>query len=100
MDKPSFTIRPDKPVSLKGGETMPMIPTELQEGKVRYIKTTYVGDVSEDITIEGSAGDVLKLLKVEPERNTTPDITLNITPGVKVEEVVNAINTEMEKLMK
>jgi len=26
MDKPSFTIKPDKPVTLKGGETMPMTP--------------------------------------------------------------------------
>lgn len=26
MNKPSFTIKPDKPVTLKGGEPMPMTP--------------------------------------------------------------------------
>lgn len=73
------------------------ITQPLPDGQVRYTKTTYVGDVSNDITVEGSADDVLRILKDDPERKTTPYITLNIAPGVKIEEVVNAIKTGMKK---
>lgn len=38
-------------------------PLTLQQGHVRYSGATYVGDVSEDLTIEGAADDVIKVLK-------------------------------------
>ncbi len=79
-------------------EGVTVLPAELQDGQVRYTKTTYVGDVSNDITIEGSIDDVLRILKAEAEpKNATSDITLNIAPGVKTEEVVSAITTGMKK---
>ena len=42
-------------------------PLTLQQGHVRYSGTTYVGDVSEDLTVEGSADDVIKVLKATQE---------------------------------
>ncbi|MFF5994271.1 hypothetical protein AAGS61_05890 [Lysinibacillus sp. KU-BSD001] len=38
-----------------------VFPTELLQGQVRYSQTTYVGDTSKDIVIEGSAEDVIKV---------------------------------------
>ncbi|MFK5708614.1 hypothetical protein [Lysinibacillus boronitolerans] len=36
--------------------------TELKTGHIRYSKSTYVGEASDDVTVEGSVEDVLKLL--------------------------------------
>lgn len=78
-----------------------VLPAELQVGQVRYTKTTYVGDVSNDITIEGCTDDVLRIIKSEVEaeqKNATSDIIINIPTNVEVEEVVNAIKTNLEKV--
>lgn len=36
---------------------------ELAEGHIRYSKSAYVGDISEDVTIEGAVDDVLKVVQ-------------------------------------
>lgn len=72
-------------------EGITILPTELQVGHVRFTKTTYVGDLSNDVVIEGSTDDVLKILEAKTVKNFTSDITFNIAPGEKVEEVANSI---------
>ncbi|TKI65569.1 hypothetical protein FC756_16090 [Lysinibacillus mangiferihumi] len=47
------------------------ITQPLPDGQVRYTKTTYVGDVSNDITVEGSVDDVLRIIKDDPEKNNS-----------------------------
>ena len=84
-DKPGSTDRPDKPVT----------PKEVSCGTqclVRYSQSTYVGEVSKDIVIEGNVDDVLKILG-----DTPTTIRLSIAPNINKDELGNAIKKAIEQ---
>lgn len=76
-------------------EGITILPSNLQDGHVRFTQTTYVGDLSNDIVIEGNTDDVLRILEATKAKNITPKITLNVAQGVKVEDVVNSIKSAL-----
>lgn len=65
--------------------------------QVRYSQSSYVGEVSNDLNIEGSVDDVLKVLEATHSKKLTSDITFNIAPHTQVDELVNTIKKEMER---
>lgn len=69
------------------------ITQQLPAGQVRYSQTSYVGEVSHDLTIEGSVDDVLKVLRNESITN----IKLNIAPDINKDELGNVIEKAIEQ---
>lgn len=67
------------------------------DSQVRYSQSSYVGEVSNDLNIEGSVDDVLKVLEATHSKKLTSDITFNIAPHTQVDELVNTIKKEMER---
>lgn len=50
--------------ALKESTALLAEPSFLQQGHIRYSKSSYIGDVSNDVTIEGAVDDVLKVIQV------------------------------------
>lgn len=72
-------------------ESMPLV------GQIRYNQSSYVGEVSNDLNIEGGVDDVLKVLEATHSKKLIPNITINLAHDMQVDEVVNTIKKEMER---
>lgn len=82
-------------MNIRGLEVPVSITQPLPAGQVRYSQSSYVGDVSHDLTIEGSVDDVLKVLRNESITN----IKLNIAPDINKDELRNTIKKAIEQAL-